>query len=316
MKIIRAGFELLPRNEERGNLNVIELAGRTCYKSEDKIAEGSSEKFAKGIMAHGHEAMMEHGDMIFQVDDPHIIDNVSEGLQMLKDRGLGCPMLEMTRRNGKRRCIVSGNIRAWRELFATSSLAGAYFIGHFDPLYVKGFKFFDEDVPPDERVHQIRYADLKDYGEKLAHHRETVRFTIDRGISHEFVRHRVFSFAQESTRYCNYSKGKFGSELTFIEPCYLGEGTKAYEFWERACVLAEDKYFELLEYGLQPQEARAVLPNSVKTELVMTGNLRAWMHFFNLRARQLSGKAHPQAVEVAYPLYELFKVLHPDIFSD
>jgi thymidylate synthase (FAD) len=141
-----------------------------------------------------------------------------------------------------------------------------------------------------------------------------VRFTIDRGISHEFVRHRVMSFSQESTRYCNYSQGKFGREITVIAPCYLVEGSQPYELWRRSCMSDEVEYFTLLNMGLSPQEARAVLPNSTKTELMMTGTIRQWDHFFDLRARQLTGPAHPQAVEVAEPLMQEMVERWPEAF--
>ena len=141
----------------------------------------------------------------------------------------------------------------------------------------------------------------------------TVKFICDRGVSHEIVRHRLASYSQESTRYCNYSKDKFGSEITVIEPCFLEPGTKAYDRWKEACNDAEDAYFDLLEWGCTPQEARAVLPNSLKTELVMTANVREWRHFLRLRC---SKAAHPQMREVAtLVLREFYKKL-PVLFDD
>ena len=151
--------------------------------------------------------------------------------------------------------------------------------------------------------------------ERLTHLSQTVRFIIDRGISHEFVRHRMMSFAQESTRFCNYSNDRFGREVTVIEPCYLVKHTEPYDLWKRQCMSAEVSYFAEMNLGLFPQEARAVLANSTKTELVMTGTLRQWDHFFDLRARQITGKAHPQAVEVAVPLMEEMSGLFPTVFQ-
>ena len=235
---------------------------------------------------------------------------MAEGLQILRDSGKQPPTLEMS--NVGQRYIVSGNIRAWLELFGYGSLAGRYFIGHFDPVFIRDMGFIDEDAEPDSRVRQIHYADLRVPSEKLAHLRQTVRFTVDRGVSHEFVRHRKMSFCQESTRYCNYADERFDREITVIRPCYLDEDTEGYALWKRQCMSAETAYFALLNFGLLPQEARAVLPTSTKTELVMTGNLRAWQHFFDLRAKRLTGAAHPQAEEVAVPLHELFKALYPN----
>ena len=147
----------------------------------------------------------------------------------------------------------------------------------------------------------------------LEHVSITLKFICDRGVSHEIVRHRLASYCQESTRYCNYSKDSFGSEITVIKPFYLTEGTPGYEFWKDACEVAESAYFDLLEFGCTPQEARAVLPNSLKTEVVMTANLREWRHFFRLRCSQA---AHPQIREVATPALRRLNELIPAIFED
>ena len=147
----------------------------------------------------------------------------------------------------------------------------------------------------------------------LEHCAFTVKFICDRGVSHEIVRHRLASYCQESTRYCNYSKGDFGGEITVIEPCYLHYGSKAYDEWEYACQRAELAYFNMLNLGLTPQEARAVLPNSLKTEVVMTANIREWRHFFKLRC---SPKAHPQMREIAIQLLRAVKEAIPVCFDD
>lgn len=311
MRIIKPSFQVCDRDEQRGGLRIIEEAGRLCYKSEDKSADTSAEAFVRGLIKRKHLSVLEHGDMIFEVGDHHIYDAVAEGLQMIRDAGHQTPMLEMT--NIGHRYIVSGNIRAWLELFSFGSLAGRYFIGYFDPAFIQGMGFMDEDAEPDPRLRQIRYADLVDPLEKLVHLRQTVKFTVDRGVTHEFVRHRRMSFSQESTRYCNYSDGRFGGEITVIRPCFLEEGTEPYSLWKRQCMSAETAYFTLLNMGLLSEEARDVLPHSTKAELMVTGSLGMWDHFFDLRARQITGKAHPQAAEVAVPLYELFKVLYPGI---
>ena len=311
MRIIKPSFQVCDRDEQRGGLRIIEEAGRLCYKSEDKSTDTSAEAFVRGLIKRKHLSVLEHGDMIFEVGDHHIYDAVAEGLQMIRDAGHQTPMLEMT--NIGHRYIVSGNIRAWLELFSFGSLAGRYFIGYFDPAFIQGMGFMDEDAEPDPRLRQIRYADLVDPLEKLVHLRQTVKFTVDRGVTHEFVRHRRMSFSQESTRYCNYSDGRFGKEITVIAPCFLEEGTEPWSLWKRQCMSAETAYFHLMNMGLMAQEARDVLPHSTKAELMVTGTLGAWDHFFDLRARQITGKAHPQAAEVAVPLYELFKVLYPGI---
>lgn len=150
----------------------------------------------------------------------------------------------------------------------------------------------------------------------LEHASVTVKFVVDRGISHELVRHRLASFAQESTRYCNYSKDDFGSEITFIIPEYLEYKSEGWNIWKESMKQAEDAYFKMLDFGLSPQQARAVLPNSLKIEVVMTANLREWRHFFKLRALGTTGKPHPQMLEVAVPLLEDMKNLIPVVFDD
>lgn len=134
--------------------------------------------------------------------------------------------------------------------------------------------------------------------------RRTFKITCNRGVSHEFVRHRVFSFAQESQRYVNYSKDKFGKEIKVIKPLYFNdEFSLKYVHWKGACEDAERRYFTLLANNATPQEAREVLPNSTATELIMTGFESDWEHFFNLRCAK---DAHPQAQEVANMIKEQF----------
>lgn len=140
----------------------------------------------------------------------------------------------------------------------------------------------------------------------------TVKFICDRGTSHEIVRHRIGSYAQESTRYCNYSNDKFDSEITVIQPCF-DWSFEQNAAWVKACEFAESSYFALLALGAKPEEARSVLPNSLKTELVVTFNLRQWRAFLKLRTAKT---AHPQMRELTIPLLSEFKWLLPDFFGD
>lgn len=159
----------------------------------------------------------------------------------------------------------------------------------------------------------------------LEHISITVRFVVDRGISHELVRHRIASFSQESTRYCNYSKGRFGNSLTVIYPKGIAN-TKEHNkdvvpdeidnIWYKAMESARDAYFDLLDKGVTPEFARSVLPTSVKTEVIMTANLREWLHFFNLRLKGTTGKPHPQMVEVTRDLIKQFQEAVPVVFDD
>ncbi|MDO5388622.1 MAG: FAD-dependent thymidylate synthase [Clostridia bacterium] len=189
-------------------MRTIERAGRTCYKSEQNISEGSAERFISNIIKRGHESVIEH--------------------------------------------------------------------------------------------------------EKI-----TVRFICDRGVTHELVRHRLASYSQESTRYCNYTNDKFGNELTFIKPCFWDEATEdgkaKMDLWKKSMENIENEYNELIRIGAKPEEARSILPNSLKTEIVVTMNLRSWRHFFKLRTAQA---AHPQIRQIACELLDELKIKLPVLFGD
>jgi len=147
----------------------------------------------------------------------------------------------------------------------------------------------------------------------IEHFNISVKFICDRGVTHEIVRHRIASYAQESTRYCNYNQEKFGKEITVIKPLFWNEESKQFQSWRIGCLQAEITYFELLALGASPQEARSVLPNSLKTEIVVTMNLRELRHFFRLRTAKT---AHPQMREVAIMLLEELRGKIPVIFDD
>lgn len=241
MKVIEPSYEVTYPNIKdpeavKKIYQQIEAAGRTCYKSEDKITDLSAARFVGAMVRNHHEAMLEHASM-------------------------------------------------------------------------------------------------------------TVRFIVDRGVTHEAVRHRLSSFAQESTRYCNYSQDKFGSEITVIEPVFykdipagdkklaqkiLSETThfdpedkrmsdellRRYAAWWNDCSRAEQSYFLLLRLGATPEEARAVLPISLKSEIVWTANMREWRHIFKLRAAGQTGRPHPQIVQVMVPLLEECQEKMPELFGD
>lgn len=152
----------------------------------------------------------------------------------------------------------------------------------------------------------------------LEHEKISVRIICDRGVSHELVRHRIASYSQESTRYCNYNKGKFGSELTFIRPYWDDRSIRAKMIrlracWQEACLNAEWSYKKMIDAGCTPEAARAVLPNCLKTEVVMTANLREWRHFFKLRC---APAAHPDMRIIANMLLTAFKDVVPVVFDD
>lgn len=298
-------------------LEKIELIGRVCYKSEDRIHEGSAEKFVANIIKRGHEAVLEHASFIFKVDGL-VYGRVQGAIDVLEEETCFKSYLRLT---NDKNLIISGNVRAWRDFFKAYVSCFEYlpmcmktFIQDNPILFpeFQNFKFI-KNSRYDEKMVQIKPSDLETTLEKLVHQDVTVKFVIDRGISHEVVRHRPASFCQESTRYCNYSNDKFGKEITCIIPDYLSYGSEAWNVWKNAMKACEDTYFKLLDIGLLPQEARAVLPTSLKTEIVMTANCSEWHHFLKLRTAKV---AHPQMREVAIPLLEDLKAMIPVVFDD
>lgn len=274
MILIKPSFEIIEQESGfEGVLKQIEKVGRTCYKSEDRIKEGSAKKFVDMLTTNCHGAMLEHGTVYL-----------------------------FMRYNSNQ----EGNCYIWDDRTDR----------HYDPDVVKYNNAYSKVQYDDNYNAYITtnyrvliennwLDDLQFQCEPTEYHakRVTVKFTCDRGVSHEFVRHRVFSFAQESTRYCNYSKAKFGNELTFIEPCWEMKELDR-NIFNGFLQCAESTYIGLTTMGWKPQEARAVLPNSLKTELVMTGFIDDWKHFFELRC---DSAAHPQARELAIPLQDWFK---------
>lgn len=289
MKLIKPSFEIW--NQPAGLEGVykqIERVGRVCYKSEDKITEDSAKPFVDRMIKSGHGAMLEHGTVYLKafnvIENSELIDKYKSNKYSVVKEGTEVYNCHGDILYGSCKCITTN----YRVLVEN---------GWLDDL-----KYICEPTKYHER-------------------RVTVHFVCDRGVSHEFVRHRVMSFAQESTRYCNYSKDKFGNELTFIIPCWIKDlEEKSYlahaehhhtkedasKQWYDVCMNSEFVYEDLIRLGWKPQEARAVLPNSLKTELVVTGFVSDWNHFFDLRARGTTGAPHPQAKELAEPLMKEF----------
>lgn len=274
MRLIKPSYEIWEQESGlEGVYKMIEKVGRVCYKSEDKIAEGTAKSFVDRLMKSGHGAMLEHGTIYLTIPNDHQAYNFF-GDNWVRDTYGASPYSSVVWDSDK--IYITTNLRVLVEN------------GWLDDL-----KYLCE--PTEYHVKRV-----------------TVHFVCDRGVSHEFVRHRVFSFAQESTRYCNYSKDKFGNEVTFIEPCWYNTSKSndlADEYFINSLEDAEWLYFNLLDNGWKPQEARAVLPNALKTELVMTGFVdeSGWINFFSLRALGTTGAPHPQAKELAEPLFEEFK---------
>ena len=275
MKLIKPSVEIIKQEEYDLNhiFKFIELAGRTCYKSEDKITEDSAKEFVDRMIRSGHGAMLEHGTVYLTIPTFYTQD-----VGILKYE-LNPYSKVVTRRDYT---YITTNYRVLVE---------------------------------HDWLSDLKFLSVRNIVHKK---RTTVKFICDRGVSHEFVRHRVFSFAQESTRYCNYTKDKFNNELTFIIPCWIKDlkeriyythceyhnsKNDASKRWFDSCMSAEFVYTNLIEEGWKPQEARTILPNSLKTELIMTGFDSDWRHFFELRC---APNAHPQAKELADMLKDKF----------
>lgn len=277
MKIVKQSHEIITEPDQ---LKLIELAGRTCYKSEDKITSDSASRFVKMLVKSGHHAMLEFGHVCFEID---------------RDSRNSIPNSSYLNISQVDRILVSGNFRAWFDYFenrvsTTIELISInkYLHIHYPDIFTRVFVapkyppvILEKDMTPEERkIHAVR----------------TVRFITNRGVTHELVRHRPCSFAQESTRYVNYN----GQDMEFIEPVWL-EVDKSWSIEEffYACGYAEKRYSNLIKLGWKPEQAREVLPNSLKTEIVVQATLAQWKHIFTLRCHKA---AHPQIRALMQPL--------------
>lgn len=171
----------------------------------------------------------------------------------------------------------------------------------------------ENNISNDSAEKFIRNILKRGHESVIEHASITFKIVCDRGVSHEIVRHRIASYSQESTRYCNYSQDKFGNELSFIKPCFWETDSESYKIWESTMLQIEKNYFSLIDNGASPQEARSILPNSLKTEIYVTMNLREWRHFLKLRT---SKAAHPQMQEVSIMIYDILIKKLPAIFDD
>ena len=196
-----------------------------------------------------------------------------------------------------------------------SELNGAEILKHIERCARVCYKSEDR-ITEDSAEKMVAALIRSGHEAMLEHYSFTVKFICDRGISHELVRHRLSSFAQESSRYCCYAKDKFGKELTFINPCFWEPNSDNYARWFHEMDEAEKTYLAMIEDGATPEQARDILPMSIKTEIVMTANLREWRHFFKLRAEGVTGKPHPQMLEITIPLLKELKQKIPVIFDD
>lgn len=276
MKIIDSSFEIVPQGYGKQDIfKHIELCGRVSYKSEDKITDDSANEFVGRRIADGHTAILEQGTVYLEI--PNKNENTEfyiNSAAVLKYMDNPYSMVTLTEKG----CYVTTN---YRVLFENK------WLNDIDYLC----------APTDKHEKRV-----------------TVKFVTSRGITHELVRHRVFSFVQESTRYCNYSKGKFGEELTFVKPSWYDneKDTLLKQLYDDTLYSCEQTYLAFIKGGFKPQEARGILINDLKAEIYMTGFVSQWVEFFKLRT---AINAHPDMRELITPLMRQFKEQFPEAFD-
>lgn len=333
MILMKQKYEIITPINGEEILKQIELAARTCYKSEGKIKDGSDIELYKKLVKRGHEAMFEFGyHPIFKVSvaDAHnlaevriaeICDNIDYDYYSASQLNISCNYYEDV-------ALISGSIRIYRDLIKyyshipvvkriTNTLLKTYPITLIEDLIDSKYEYdsnytlielFPGEIPTPELIH---------------HMYPTIRFTTNRGVSHELVRHRIPSFAQESTRYCDYSDGHVSFIIPSwlnIEECILPENNvislvnKAPIEYLNHLSDCEGRYKALInDYKWSPQQARDILPNALKTEINVSANIREWRHIFNQRT---ANGAHPDMIALMRPLLDDFKSQIPILFDD
>lgn len=303
MKLTKSSFEIM--QYDSNPLRQIELVARNCYKSEDKIADDTAEVFVKKLYDRGHHAMLEFYPFYFLCDtdyaDTLLRLNASPDINgdLMVYNKLSEPFTQVS--CNLRTIIMISKYNGW--------LAGAV-VDQYRHLrdYFDKIKYnFPVNSNPCVLVPSKKVEDFLKY--------LTVRIICDRGVTHELVRHRKCSFAQESTRYCNYGKG----DVTFIIPNWLqnfefiDDVPHPYLVWYDSMQDSEIAYRQLLNEGWAPQQARSILPNSLKTEIIVQARLSEWKHIFEQRCAK---GAHPQMREIMIPLYNEIQHLYPNYFTE
>ena len=293
VKIVEAFVEIYPLDKIENIKTHIEKCGRTCYKSEDKITDTSAEKFVEGILKSGHESVIEHANLIFQ------IKNVDENLHTTKElaskvKGLSYFKLEEN-------ILISGNMRTFRDI----SRLG---YNDFDEWFIhNGLEIF---ANKDQHIRclngeiilkGVQYLNKNDTHDDL--NNITIHMVTNLSCYKDITRHRLASFSIESTRFCNYSKGKYGSELTILKPVNLAENTPEYNEWLDCMKDTEKHYMKMCELGCRADQSRLCLPHSIKADVIMSANVKEWKHIFSLRCDKA---AHPDVRKVMLAALELF----------
>ena len=303
MKLINQSHEILTDPDK---LKLIELAGRTCYKSEAKITPDSASKFVSSIVKSGHWSVLEHSNIAFEIDEGTFwwIRKVMSRVDLKDNYVNDDSYLTLSNLD---RFVVSGNFRAWKEYLSipnvlmSDDLRG---INYY--LALKWPEIFSNIVATNVMVEPLNESEMS-LNERILHKRISVRFATNRGVSHELVRHRSASFSQESTRFVNYKN----SNMEFIKPVWASEKAPN-DLWLDCMEGAEYDYNKLIKMGWRTEQAREVLPNALKTELIMTDSIRGWYKVMRLR---LSKRAHPQIRELMKNLLVDLIEVEPDVFG-
>lgn len=300
MNFIEPSVELI---EEKDLYKKIELAGRTCYKSENKITDDSAVKFVKGLIKRQHTAMHEHAVLVFQLFKEDEYSDITPYLAFLNKQKFINVTQSYSIKDGNIRHLVSANVRAICEREINDPLYRELLRNYPELVYgcdELSFNFYDSII--------AKIVDLNDFDdltqdEKEKHYYKTFRIITDRGVTHELVRHRLCSFAQESTRYVNYRDG-----LSIALPFeFYNKPEEVQNLYQEAFESSERLYRSLIEIGETPQQARAVLPTAIKTEIVVTTNIKEWVHILNLRYLGTTGTPHPDIKVVAEKIYNILK---------
>lgn len=324
MKIIEQSHEILPRgNTTEEVYQLVELAGRVAYKSEDKITTGSAEKFILNMIQRGHESVLEHATVCLGVRASKRLPLalLVVNLAFMQDHSVGFNYT-LT----KEGALISGNARTFRDIrrsnFANYILPGevySYITNAYPVLFqdlestpAKVSRLPIELLSEERMLEEARAASNQDWTQLQKHIFRTVRFITNRGVTHEIVRHRPPGYTQESTRYCNY----FGKEMQFIRPVFWDStserGVTLFDGWTRLMNMVETEYNYALSLGAKPQEARDVLTNALKTEIVVTTHCKEWKHIFRMRD---DSAAHPQMQALMKPTHADFRKDLPEIFN-
>ncbi|MBR5154533.1 MAG: FAD-dependent thymidylate synthase [Alphaproteobacteria bacterium] len=301
VKIVEIDTEVYELNKLEDILVHIERCGRTCYKSENLISTETAVPFISGILKSGHESVIEHANVIFSMPNT---DKNQRIFRMKDIRGLNVS-LEFDADKKEEVIVVSGNLRALRDLARIHDIHD-FLLSIGNPIfYVKNDANYSLDGVKVESVQKSKYSDLHNY--------LTTHSTCDVGAYKDITRHRLASFSIESTRYCNYSKGKFGSELTMIKPYNIEENSPMYDEWLKGIVAIEEAYMKMAELGAKGDQLRMLLPHSTKADMIMTANVSEWRHICSLRCHTA---AHPSVRVLMCKMLDVFYEIWPSSFND